>query len=80
MFIDYVKDTKSWILLFGVSLMLTDVLIWIDKGLAIRTSSLIYLNLLLVAIFILFIIWRYKKEMQFTKVLIRISEEPLKDW
>lgn len=80
MFIAYVKDMKSWILLFAASLVLTDILIWIDKGLAMRMSSLIYLNMLLIAIFILFLIWRYKKEMHFTKELLRISEDPSRDW
>lgn len=80
MFIQYVKDMKSWLLLFAGSLVLTDVLIWIDKGLAMRMSSLIYLNMLLIAIFILFFIWRYKKEMQFMKELLRISEDPSRDW
>lgn len=80
MFIQYVKDMKSWLLLFAAAIVLTDVLIWIDKGLAMRVSSLIYLNMLLIAIFILFFLWRYKKEMQFTKELLRISEDPSRDW
>ncbi|MGG0668843.1 sensor histidine kinase [Sporosarcina koreensis] len=80
MFIAYVKDMKSWILIFAVSLVLTDALIWIDKGLSMRLSSLLYLNMLLIAIFILFLIWRYKKEVQFTKELLRISEDPSRDW
>lgn len=80
MFIGYVKDMKSWILLFAVSLLLTDVLIWIDKGLAMRLGSLMYLNLLLIAIFTLFLIWRYKKELKYTKELLRISDDPSRDW
>ncbi|WP_339252220.1 sensor histidine kinase [Sporosarcina sp. FSL W8-0480] len=80
MFIAYVRDMKSWILLFVTSLAVTDGLIWIDKGLTMRLSSLIYLNLLLIAIFILFFIWRYKKEIHFTKELLRISEDPSRDW
>lgn len=80
MFIQYVKDMKSWILLFAASLVLTDALIWIDKGLAMRLSSLVYLNMLLIAIFMLFLIWRYKKETYFMRELLRISEDPSKDW
>ncbi|WHT48463.1 sensor histidine kinase [Sporosarcina thermotolerans] len=80
MFIAYVKDMKSWILLFAASLAVTDGLIWIDKGLTLRLSSLIYLNILLIAIFISFLIWRIKKEMHFTKELLRISEDPSRDW
>ncbi|MGN7385769.1 sensor histidine kinase [Sporosarcina sp. SAFN-015] len=80
MFIQYVKDMKSWILLFAASLVLTDSLIWIDKGLAMRLSSLVYLNMLLIAIFMLFLIWRYKKETHFMRELLRISEDPSRDW
>lgn len=80
MFIAYVRDMKSWILLFVTSLAVTDGLIWIDKGLTMRLSSLIYLNLLLITIFILFFIWRYKKEIHFTKELLRISRNPSRDW
>jgi len=80
MFIAYVKDMRSWILLFAASLVLTDALIWIDKGLAMKLSSLIYLNLLLISFFILFLIWRYKKELHYTKELLRISEDPSRDW
>ncbi|MDN4606147.1 sensor histidine kinase [Sporosarcina highlanderae] len=80
MFTAYVKDMKSWILLFATSLVLTDILIWVDKGLAMRLSSLIYLNMLLIAIFISFLMWRYKKEMHFMKELLRISEDPYRDW
>lgn len=80
MFIAYVKDMKSWILLFVGSIVLTDLLILIDKGLAIRVSSLVYLNLLLVAIFISFFIWRYKKELKYTKELLRISDDASRDW
>ena len=55
MFIAYVKDMKSWIFLFAALLAVTDVLIWMDKGLVMKLSSLIYLNLLLIAIFLLFL-------------------------
>jgi OmpR family two-component system bacitracin resistance sensor histidine kinase BceS len=80
MFIAYVKDMRSWILLCAASLVLTDALIWIDKGLSMKLSSLIYLNLLLISFFILFFIWRYKKELDYTKELLRISEDPSRDW
>ncbi|MFS0690151.1 sensor histidine kinase [Sporosarcina sp. 179-K 8C2 HS] len=80
MFIAYLKDMKSWILLFAGFLAVTDLLILIDKGLAMRLSSLIYLNLLLIAIFISFFIWRYKKETQYTRGLLHISEDRTRDW
>ncbi|GEN83116.1 sensor protein BceS [Sporosarcina luteola] len=80
MFIQYVKDMKSWMLLFATVLICTDVLIWIDKGISMELGSLMYLNTLLVAIFVSFIIWRYKRETKFTKALLRISEERVGDW
>src|SRR5690606_15546622 len=80
MFIQYVKDMKSWILIFAASPVLTDALIWIDNGLAMRLSSLVYLNMRLIAIFMLFLIWRYKKETHFMRELLRISEDPSRDW
>ncbi|MCG7343623.1 sensor histidine kinase [Sporosarcina sp. ACRSL] len=80
MFIAYLKDMKSWILLFVASLAVADVLVWVDKGISMRVSSLIYLNLLLIAIFILFFIWRYKKETQYTRGLLNIAEDRSLDW
>lgn len=80
MFIAYVKDMKSWILLFNGSIAVTDLLILIDKGLAMKLSSLVYLNLLLIAIFILFLIWRFKKETQYTRGLLHIAEDRSRDW
>lgn len=80
MFIQYVRDMKSWMLLFATVIICTDVLIWIDKGLSMELGSLIYLNMLLVAIFVSFIVWRFKRETKFTKELLRISEERVRDW
>ena len=80
MFIAYLKDMKSWILLFAASLAVTDGLIWMDKGLKMKWASILYLNILLIAIFLVFLIFRYKKEMHFTKELLRITEDPSRDW
>ena len=80
MFIAYLKDMKSWIFLFAASLAVTDVLIWMDKGLRMEFASILYLNILLIAIFIVFLVFRYRREMHFTKELLRISEDPSRDW
>lgn len=80
MFIAYLKDMKSWILLFAASLAVTDLLILIDKGLAMRLESVVYLNLLLIAIFISFLIWRYKKETRYMRRLLHIAEDRSRDW
>lgn len=80
MFIAYIKDMKSWILLFVLSLSFTNVLIWIDKGLSIKISSLIYLDMLLIALFITFFMWRFKKETQYVKELLHAAEIHSQDW
>ncbi|WP_432363398.1 sensor histidine kinase [Sporosarcina sp. UB5] len=80
MFIAYLKDMRSWIFLFAASLAVTNLLILIDKGLAMKLSSVVYLNLLLTAIFITFLIWRYKKETRYMKGLLLLADERLHDW
>ncbi|MEZ7172729.1 sensor histidine kinase [Sporosarcina sp. OR05] len=79
-FLAYVGDMKSWILLFGGALIFTDVLIWMDKGLSMEMSSLIYLNGLLVMVFVIFLVWRYKKETSYMKELIHIAAENDVHW
>ncbi|MFC5605047.1 sensor histidine kinase [Sporosarcina koreensis] len=76
----YLRDMKSWILLFIGSIVLTDLLVLIDKGLAMRTGSLIYLNLLLMALFISFLLWRFKKETQYMRGLQHQAEDRSRDW
>ncbi|MBE1555232.1 sensor histidine kinase [Sporosarcina limicola] len=80
MFIRYLKDMKSWIFFFVFSLALTDLLIWLDKGIDVKASSTVYLNMLLLIVFITFLIWRYVKEMKFTNALHSLIEELDEDW
>lgn len=80
MFFRYLNDVKSWIVLYAVSLGLTDLLVWLDNGVAVEISSMIYLNLVLVLLFIAFLIWRYKKEMGFTKALAGLHDAIMEDW
>lgn len=80
MFLNYLNDMKSWILFFGLGLGLADLLIWLDQGIDMQFTSALYFNFLLVILFILFIVWRYFKETQFTKELAALVDEPLLDW
>ncbi|MDR0268508.1 sensor histidine kinase [Paenibacillus sp.] len=80
MFIRYLIDMKSWILFLLASLGLTDLLIWIDKGVALRLQSLIYLNVLLVLGFILFLLWRWKMETRYSQGLAQCTEKLEGDW
>ncbi|BFH60175.1 sensor histidine kinase [Paenibacillus azoreducens] len=80
MFIRYLIDMKSWILFFLASLGLTDLLIWIDKGVAMQLRSIIYLNVLLLLGFILFLAWRWKMETKYLRGLVRCTETLEGDW
>lgn len=80
MFISYLSDMKSWILLFVLSLGFADALIWLDPGIDAVFTSVLYFNVLLIVILALFIIWRYRVEMKFTKELAVLAEEQTKDW
>lgn len=80
MFLNYLNDMKSWILFFAVGLGLADLLIWLDQGMDMKFTSALYFNILLIILFILFIVWRYVKETQFTKELAQLVDEPLLDW
>ncbi|MDW0110887.1 sensor histidine kinase [Sporosarcina aquimarina] len=76
----YIVDRKSWIALFLGSLLLTDLLLFLDQGFAINPVSVGYLNVLLLSIFIVFVIWRYRKETAYTRSLSRLLEELPDDW
>lgn len=80
MFISYLKDMKGWISLCVLALGFTDVLVWMDKGISMRTSSLLYLNILLIIAFVIFLIWRYKKETFYMKELLHIANEKDIHW
>ncbi|WP_028596599.1 sensor histidine kinase [Paenibacillus assamensis] len=81
MFIRYLNDMKSWILFFLGALGFTNLLIWLDDGLALQVYSIIYLNSLLIISFVVFLIWRYKKENKFTSALdVLIRDTMDEDW
>ncbi|WP_063915659.1 sensor histidine kinase [Paenibacillus elgii] len=80
MFIRYVGSMKSWILLFMMLLGFTDLLIWLDKGIHIQISSIVYLNTLFFLSFIGFFLWRYRKETKYAAALAALHEEMNDDW
>ena len=63
-----------------LSLGFADALIWLDAGIDAKFSSVLYFNMLLLIAFLLFIIWRYRVEMKFTKELSVLADEPSLDW
>lgn len=71
---------KSWIFFFVLALGFADALIWLDAGIDVEFSSVLYFNMLLLIAFLLFIVWRYRTEMKFTKELSKLADEPSLDW
>ncbi|MFD1927420.1 sensor histidine kinase [Sporosarcina siberiensis] len=80
MFVSYIRDVKSWILFYIISLALANGVIWLDQGISVETSSILYFNLLLILIFMLFVLWRYHVEMKFVKKMLLFTDEPPQDW
>ncbi len=80
MFISYLKDMASWIVFFLLALGFADMLIWLDQGINAKFSSVLYFNTLLIIALILFIIGRFRKEMQFTKELAVFTNGSTTDW
>lgn len=76
----YIADRKSWIALFLGSLLLTDLLLVLDKGLAVNSVSIGYLNVLLLVIFTVFFSWRYRKETAYLQSLSHLLKELPDDW
>lgn len=60
---------KSWIFFYFAALSFADVLIWLDDGIEVSVMAIIYFNILLIFLFIIFIIWRFRKEAKFVKEL-----------
>jgi OmpR family two-component system bacitracin resistance sensor histidine kinase BceS len=80
MFWAYVNDMKSWILFFVVALAAADLLLWLDAGLAVEFSSLMYMNTLLLIALAVFIIWRFRKETAYARKLAHLEGEAAADW
>ena len=68
---------KSWILFYLGSIILVDILVWLDDGIKASFSAVLYFNLLLLVFFIVFLVWRYQVEIRFTKKLSALIETEL---
>lgn len=80
MFIGYVKDMKSWILLFIGAIGFIDVILWLDQGMDVEFTSALYFNFLLLLFFMVFLLWRYRVETKFTKELASLIDKGIEDW
>src|SRR5699024_1946119 len=80
MFIRYVDARKSWILLFAGLLGLANALILLDQGIQVTSTSLFYFNALFILSFLLFFIWRFKRETKYAAALATLQEDMALDW
>ncbi|KZE39034.1 histidine kinase [Bhargavaea cecembensis] len=80
MFTPYLKSRLPWILFFLAALLLADLIILLDDGIEIEAASVVYMNFLLVAVFALFILWRWREETSFLREASRLSDESLREW
>lgn len=80
MFIGYMKDMKSWILFFLGTIGFIDLVLWLDQGIIVEVTSILYFNILLLLFFIVFLAWRYYVEMKFTKELVLLIDGQFDDW
>lgn len=80
MFWAYVKDIKSWIFFFIAALWAADALLWLDAGLAVELSSLLYMNVLLLIALAVFVFWRFQRETAYSRQLARLEGEVAADW
>lgn len=75
----YCVDRRSWILFFFFMLLFVDFVIWLDVGIQIHQTALLYMNLVSIVFFFLFFLWRYKKETQFMREVERVTENMKSD-
>ncbi len=80
MFLSYLKDMRSWILFFFLSLFSTDLLLWLDRGINVQINSLMYVNVFLLTFFMVFICWRYYRETAYIRQLEILEEKLETDW
>lgn len=80
MLLRYLVDRKSWIVFYLLSLLFVDLLIWIDNGITVQANSMLYLNALLILAMVIFLGWRFRKEMKYARTLAELAEEIHEDW
>lgn len=80
MFLRFLRDRLSWILFIVLALSAIDLLLWLDPGVDVEASSVIYMNALLLISLVCFIVWRYFKETAYLKELASLGESSGMDW
>lgn len=80
MLVRYVSSKKSWILLFISLLGVTDLLILFDQGVSVTPTSFIYLNALYIIVFVVFFIWRYRKETRYLEAVAKLQKDMQTNW
>lgn len=80
MFSSYLNDRKSWLFFFLGILLLVDSILWLDQGIIVELMAVLYFNLLVLVLLVLFITWRYKVETKFIKELAELVNNELEDW
>lgn len=80
MFLNYLNEKKSWILFYLLALGLADAVIWLDRGIGVEFTAILYMNVLLFLFFVLFLIWRFYVEMKYAKELIALLENHVDVW
>ncbi len=76
----YLVARRSWILLFAVLLGLTNFLILFEQGWSVEFTSLLYLNVLHLFLFLIFILWRYKRETRYTAAMATLKDVIDSEW
>ena len=65
----FLKQNRSWILLFIILQISSNVIFYIDKG--FESVSIFYINLIQIILFLSFLMWRYKRETNVLKQLLK---------
>lgn len=76
----FLRDRRSWILFILLFLGGADLLFWLDPGIDVELSSLLYVNILLLILLTIFCLWRYYKETAYVRELALLAEVAETDW
>lgn len=70
----YIKDKKSWIVFYLLMLSLLNFIILLDDGIVVKTSALIYIDILLLLLSFSFFLWRFFVEVAYSKSLLNLLD------
>ncbi|SFJ58978.1 two-component system, OmpR family, bacitracin resistance sensor histidine kinase BceS [Paenibacillus sp. UNC496MF] len=80
MLLGYAGSMKSWMLMMLLLLGLIDTLVLLDRGVAVELWSIVYLNVLYLVTFILFFLWRFRRETRYFRELRALASDINDDW